>query len=82
MVACQLAVGVAERFGAEVGIGITGVAGPGGGTDEKPVGTVWIAVAIDGESTTEHGRFAGDRGAVRERAAQAALAQLYHRLGK
>ena len=79
-VARQLAVGVAERFGAEIGVGITGVAGPGGGTDEKPVGTVWIASAIDGESVAERRRFAGDRAAVRERAAQAALGQLYRRL--
>jgi nicotinamide-nucleotide amidase len=81
-VARQLAVGVATRFGAEVGVGVTGVAGPGGGTEEKPVGTVWIASAIDGESIAEQGRFAGDRDAVRERAAQAALAQLYRRLRK
>jgi nicotinamide-nucleotide amidase len=80
VVARQLAVGVAERFGVAVGVGVTGVAGPSGGTDEKPVGTVWIGVSIDGEPSTELCSFAGDRNAVRERAAQAALAHLYRRL--
>lgn len=79
-VARAMAVGVAERLGTAAGIGITGVAGPGGGTDDKPVGTVWIAVSVDGEVTAQLGRFGGDREAVRTRAAQAALAQLFRRL--
>jgi nicotinamide-nucleotide amidase len=69
----QMALGVARRMGAEVGVGVTGVAGPGGGTDEKPVGTVWYAVAVDGHVEARLERFSGDRSAVRERAAQAAF---------
>ena len=60
--------------------GITGVAGPGGGSEEKPVGTVWISVALDGDAVAERHRFTGDRGIIRARAAQAALATLYRRL--
>lgn len=72
-VARQMAVGVATRLGAQAGIGVTGVAGPGGGTDEKPVGTVWYAAVLDGQVDVRGERFPGDRQAVRERAAQAAL---------
>jgi nicotinamide-nucleotide amidase len=60
-------------MGTSIGIGITGIAGPEGGTPEKPVGLVWIAVDL-GESTTAYGgRFIGDRAEVRFRATQAAL---------
>jgi nicotinamide-nucleotide amidase len=79
-VAEAMALGVADRFGANVGIGITGVAGPGGGSDEKPPGTVWYAVAIDGRVAARRERFGGDREAVRERAAQAAMAFVLARL--
>ena len=79
-VACQMASGVAERVGADAGIGITEVAGPGGGTADKPVGTVWIASAVEGIVEARRSQFAGDRDSVRRRAAQAALAQLYWRL--
>lgn len=72
-VARQMAVGVAHRLGVEAGIGVTGVAGPTGGTEEKPVGTVWCAAALEGRSVAKVARFPGDRQAVRERAAQAAL---------
>ncbi len=75
-VARGMALGVAERFGVEAGIGVTGIAGPGGGTPDKPVGTVWIAVALDGEVRTHRLSLVGDRGAIRERAAQEALAEL------
>jgi nicotinamide-nucleotide amidase len=75
-VALQLATGVAERLGADAGVGITGVAGPGGGTETKPVGTVWIGVCVDGVAEAYRTRFPGGRAEIRERAAQSALTRL------
>ncbi len=72
-VAGAMARGVAERMRADVGVGITGVAGPEGGTDKKPVGTVWYAVFFEDRVVASHRVFPGDREAVRERAAQATL---------
>ena len=72
-VAQAMAAGARARTGAEIGVGITGIAGPGGGSDAKPVGTVWIAVDVDGERRTLHSVFWGNRDEVRYRAAQAAL---------
>ena len=75
-VALGMASGVRTRFGASVGIGITGIAGPGGGSDEKPVGTVWVAVDVAGEVHAVHAVLPGDRGEIRWRAAQLALDRL------
>jgi nicotinamide-nucleotide amidase len=72
-VARAMAEGVARALGADAGVAVTGVAGPDGGTEEKPVGTVWYAVALGGRVETRCERFPGEREAVRERAAQAAL---------
>ena len=69
-VAAALAAGAAERFEADLGIGITGIAGPDGGTPEKPVGTVCLCVAAagDGAPRVERTvRMPGDRMSVRER---------------
>lgn len=79
-VARQLARGVADRFGANAGIGVTGIAGPGGGSEQKPVGTVWIGIALGGDVEAFVSRFPGDRESVRTRAAQAAIAALHRRL--
>ena len=73
-----LASGVRRAFGAGVGVGITGIAGPDGGSADKPVGTVCYSVALGDALTSERRRFPGDREAVRERSAQAAL-HLLHR---
>lgn len=79
-VARDMALGVARALGAEVGVGITGIAGPGGGSDEKPVGLVWHAVSVSGAVTARKGLFGGDRTAVRERSAQAVLVHVLRRL--
>jgi nicotinamide-nucleotide amidase len=71
-VALQMASGVRERTGADVGISVTGIAGPGGGTPDKPVGLVWISVdGTDAKARRLH--VFGDRAEIRQRAAQAAL---------
>jgi nicotinamide-nucleotide amidase len=73
-VAEALADGAADRFGAEVGIGITGVAGPGGGTEEKPVGYVCFSVsARDGERITRATRLPGNRSDIRDRSTTVAM---------
>lgn len=79
-VARAMAAGVASALGCGCGLGITGVAGPGGGTEEKPVGLVWYAASVDGRTVAERQIFPGDRIAIRERAGQAALALLYRLL--
>lgn len=68
-----MARGAAARLGAEVAASVTGIAGPGGGTPEKPVGTVWFGYAVRGEVASEKRKFVGTRAEIRARAAQAAL---------
>jgi nicotinamide-nucleotide amidase len=71
--AAAMAVGARERLGADVAVSVTGVAGPGGGTPEKPVGLVYVhAAGPDGERAADFS-FPGDRGAVRRRATVTAL---------
>jgi nicotinamide-nucleotide amidase len=74
-VAEALAAGIADRFGAAYGVGITGVAGPGGGTPEKPVGLVCITVweAATGRHLTRAPRLPGGRADVRDRSVTVAL---------
>ena len=74
-VALQMATGAKSRLRAGIGIAITGVAGPAGGTPEKPVGLVWIAVDISGARARRF-QMIGDRAEIRQRAAQAALEML------
>jgi nicotinamide-nucleotide amidase len=80
-IACDLAEGVRSRSGVQVSLAVTGVAGPGGGTESKPVGTVWFAWAVEGRPTeAECQRFSGDREAVRRQSALFALQGLLQRL--
>ena len=72
-VAMAMATGARTRTGAHIGIGVTGIAGPDGGTPEKPVGTVWIAVDISGRVQSAQLASWGDRQEIRQRAAQASL---------
>ncbi|MDZ7631626.1 MAG: competence/damage-inducible protein A [Gemmatimonadaceae bacterium] len=73
VVAVQMARGVRAMTGATIGVGITGVAGPDGGTPEKPVGTVWVAVDVRGETTARVAIYIGDRAEIRHRATQVAM---------
>jgi nicotinamide-nucleotide amidase len=72
-VARAMAEGIRSRAGTNIGIGITGIAGPGGGTPEKPVGTVSVAVIVDDETRVRTFQFIGGRDMVKFQAAQAAL---------
>ena len=68
-----MAEGVRRRFGADIGVGVTGIAGPTGGTPQKPVGTVVIAVATPGATTSRTLSLGGDRAVVRQHSVIAAL---------
>jgi nicotinamide-nucleotide amidase len=72
-VARQLATGARAAMRANVGLSVTGIAGPTGGTPEKPVGTVWIAVDVEGDVRSVGFRLWGDRDEIRRRSAQAVL---------
>ena len=75
-----MATGARAAAGSAIGVGITGIAGPGGGTEEKPVGTVWIATDLDGMVEARRLRLIGDRAEIRQRAAQAALEMIRRRI--
>ena len=72
-VAQAMAEGIRSRAGTNVGIGITGIAGPGGGSPEKPVGTVALAVVVDEDVRVRTFQFVGGREMVKFQAAQSAL---------
>jgi nicotinamide-nucleotide amidase len=80
-VAQAMAVGAASRLDASVAVSVTGIAGPAGGSEEKPVGTVWFGFSVDGKTDTHKSVFGGTRTEIRERAAQGALWGLWQRLG-
>ena len=71
-IALEMAAGAKRKLNADVAISVTGIAGPGGGTPEKPVGLVWIAVDAK-EAKARRFHLIGDRTEIRQRAAQAAL---------
>jgi nicotinamide-nucleotide amidase len=79
-VARALAEGIRRRCGASIGLGITGIAGPGGGSAEKPVGLVFIALADERGTQVREFRFPGDRHRVRLWATQAALEMVRRRI--
>lgn len=76
-VAEAMAAGALQRFGADVAVGITGIAGPGGGSDEKPVGTVCFSVGLaDGATHTRTIHLPGNRADIRERSTTVAMHML------
>ncbi len=79
-VAQAMAEGVRLRLKVDLGVAITGVAGPGGGTPEKPVGTVWLSVAGLGDIYSRRTIFLGSRPEIRARAVQTALFMVHQRL--
>jgi nicotinamide-nucleotide amidase len=80
-VALAMADGVSARARSEVGIGVTGIAGPTGGTPEKPVGTVVVAAVTPHERRCRTFRFYGERKPVKFQASQAALDMVRRLLG-
>lgn len=71
--ALEMSAGIKRISGADIGIGITGIAGPGGGTGEKPVGLVYIGICTEKEYRAFKYIFKGDRQSVRRQAAEEAL---------
>ncbi len=69
----EMCIGAAERSGADIGISTTGIAGPGGGTAEKPVGLVYIGVSVKGKAVTKKLQLSGSRNKIRNAAAAAAI---------
>jgi nicotinamide-nucleotide amidase len=70
---CAMAEGAQRLFAVDTSIAVTGIAGPGGGTPEKPVGTVWLAARVHDRVRAIKRVFPGDRDEIRARAAQGAL---------
>lgn len=80
VVARAMAFGAVRHSQARVSVAVTGIAGPDGGSKDKPVGTVWFAFMVDGRLTSEVKRFKGDRSAVRSATVAHALDGLLARL--
>ena len=79
-VAEAMAAGIRKRAGSTFGVGVTGVAGPGGGSEEKPVGLVYIALADDTQTTARKLIFPGDRQFIRTLSVNAALDMVRRRI--
>ena len=78
--AYEMARGICRRTGADIGVGITGIAGPGGGTPEKPVGTVYVGLNICGDISIYHLHIIGDRGQVREETCRFVLEKIIEKI--
>ncbi len=79
-VAQQMAQGAAEASGAQAAVAVTGIAGPDGGTLEKPVGLVYIGCCVNGETVVTENHFQGTRMEVRQQTTRAALELLLSRI--
>ena len=78
--AYQMCTGICAHTSADIGIGITGIAGPGGGTDEKPVGTVFIGICVRGNADVLEMYYGGSRDDVREKTCETALEYIYQKI--
>lgn len=76
----QMAAGALQKAGAEVSVAVSGVAGPGGGSVEKPVGLVWFGFVIGNVAFQEKQVFPGDRAMVRQQTVEYALQKVMSRL--
>lgn len=76
-VAAQMAEGAAKAAGAQASVAVTGIAGPDGGTPEKPVGLVYIGCSVNGKTIVTENHFKGSRLEIRKQTTQAALELLY-----
>lgn len=81
-VAVAMAEGVRARLGSDLGVGVTGVAGPDGGTESKPVGLVYVAVAGAGTPDVRRLQWPGDRSANKRDSAATAIAMLVDAVGR
>lgn len=79
-VAAALAQGIRKRCNSTIGVGITGIAGPGGGTEQKPVGLVYVALADENKTEAVERKYPGDRDRIRHWASQQALDMVRRRL--
>lgn len=69
----EMAIGVRKAMAADIGISVSGIAGPGGGSPDKPVGTVWIGLSSEAEEYSRQFLWSGDRLAIKTQSAQTAL---------
>ena len=79
-VACAMALGAVQHAHAQVSVAVTGIAGPAGGSADKPVGTVWFAWCVEGQLSSQRLVLPGERAAVREATTRHALQGLLTRL--
>ncbi len=79
-VACAMASGAVTHSAAQVALAVTGIAGPGGGSPQKPVGTVWLAWCVHGQVSAQLQHFEGDRHSIRMSTVEFALKGLLQRL--
>jgi nicotinamide-nucleotide amidase len=77
----EMVAGIRRVMDTQIGVAITGIAGPGGGTTEKPVGLVWTVADVEGRVRASHRVYPGNREEIRQRAAQAALDLVRRMLG-
>jgi len=81
-VACAMAAGAREKAGVDLAVSVTGIAGPSGGSAQKPIGLVYIAVASKNGVNVQQNTFTGDRAEIRNQAVRSAIAMLTEELQK